>query len=93
MRYRLTDHSKVRAKQRLILKEKDDIFIESEINDMLEKIIPYHIDDKNFGYFEFPKEYLIDKKKRLFAVIQLDDGMIVSITPISPRKFLNIYNN
>ncbi|MDC4163417.1 hypothetical protein [Mycoplasma bradburyae] len=89
--YKLTHHSRIRAIQRLVLQEKSDIFIDSEINDILRGILPYYIDKANNGYFEIPKKFLIEKNKRTYAVINLNDNVITTISPISPSKFIKIY--
>ncbi|WP_027122074.1 hypothetical protein [[Mycoplasma] imitans] len=91
MSYKLTHHSRIRAIQRLVLKEKSELFIDVEINEILSDIIPYYVDKKNFAYFEIPKKFLINKQKRTYAIVDLNNRVITSITPISPNKFIKIY--
>ncbi|ADC31316.1 hypothetical protein MGF_2844 [Mycoplasmoides gallisepticum str. F] len=92
MNFKLTHHSRIRAVQRLVLQEKNELFIDHEINEILRDLIPYYVDKKNFAYFEIPKKFLIDRHKRTYAIVDQNNGIITSITPISPSKFIKIYS-
>ncbi|QMT98297.1 hypothetical protein H3143_02200 [Mycoplasma tullyi] len=92
MNFKLTHHSRIRAMQRLVLQEKSELFIDSEINEILRDIIPYYVDAKNFAYYEIPPKFLVEPNKRTYAIVDLNNCTITSITPISPNKFIKIYS-
>lgn len=87
--YIVTNHAICRAKQRI--KEWaifDDFQIRIKINNFLTQCNGPDFSDSNYDYYHFNNS----QNKYLYFIVNKNNGLVISLTPISHHKKIHIFS-
>lgn len=76
----VSNHARVRIKERLNIKSEFDLEIDLEINKILNGLVPT-LSDANHDYYKIPKT------KNMYAVVERNKNLILTIKPVSIFKY------
>lgn len=83
IKFKVSNHARVRIKQRLNIKSTSDLEIDIEINEILNGLKPA-FSDKNCDYYKIPN--YIDT----YAVVSKNKA-ILTVSKMSPNKIKNLF--
>ncbi|CDN40187.1 hypothetical protein [Mycoplasma amphoriforme] len=81
----ISDHARVRIKERLNLTGEFNFEIDNQINKILFGLKPEIKGRDGTDYYKIPKMY------NYYAVVKRENSLVLSITPLSPAKKTKLY--
>lgn len=83
--FKFSDHSIQRIKQRLNLKDTEDFILKEKVLDMIE--------NSQSSFQTTNHLYIHTTKSNIYFVVKIPEKLIITATPISITKQLEIINN
>ncbi|WP_027119463.1 hypothetical protein [[Mycoplasma] testudinis] len=84
LKFKVSDHARVRIKQRLNIKATLDFEIDDKINEILEGLVP-EFSNNGHDYYKIPKRY------NFYAIVDSASNVVLSVGEMTNTKKGNLF--